>query len=71
LQIGPRPSRHSFVGVVQYQTCLKYSSSSAWNVAQWFLSDVRAQDSAFYGASPNHSATSAFACGEMMWFSHR
>src|SRR5918994_981999 len=68
--MAPRPSRHSFVGVVQYHTCLKYSSSVAWNVSQWSFAAVMAHDFAFDGASPNHSATPAFAFGEMMWFIH-
>jgi hypothetical protein len=34
------------------------------------LSAVRAHDFEFDGASPNHSATAAFAFGEMMWFIH-
>ncbi len=37
---------------------------------QWSLSAVSAQDFLFEGASPNHSATAAFAFGEMMWFIH-
>jgi hypothetical protein len=57
--------------VFQYQTLSKYASSEAWNVAQWFLSAVLSHASLFDGASPNHSATAAFASGEMMWFIHR
>ena len=34
------------------------------------MTAVRAQDFEFAGASPNHSATSAFAWGLMMWFIH-
>ena len=58
------------VGVVQYEIWLKYSSSSAWNVSQWFLTAVRAHDFWLDGASPNHSATAAFAFGLMMWSIH-
>src|SRR5688500_870701 len=37
---------------------------------QWSLFAVSAQDFWFEGASPNHSATPAFAFGEMMWSIH-
>src|SRR5687768_14946421 len=37
-------------------------------MSQWSLFSVRAQDFSLDGASPNHSATAAFASGLMMWF---
>src|SRR5262249_29448629 len=65
-----RPSRHCAIGVVQAQICWKNASSSAWYVAQKFLSEVRAQALLLAGASPNHSATAAFASGDTMWSIH-
>ena len=67
MQTVPRSSPQSATGVVQYQICLKYSSSSAWKVLQWFLSTVRAHAPLLEGASPKYSVAFAFASGEMMW----
>src|SRR5919107_5597093 len=39
-------------------------------MSQWFFTAVSAHDFWLAGASPNHSATAAFAFGEMMWFIH-
>src|SRR4051794_15038062 len=39
-------------------------------MSQWSLASVTAHDFLFAGASPNHSATWAFASGLMMWFIH-
>src|SRR5215208_7712687 len=39
-------------------------------MSQWSFTAVSAQAFWFDGASPNHSATSAFAFGETMWFIH-
>ena len=39
-------------------------------MSQCSLSAVSAHDFSFEGASPNHSATAAFASGLMMWSIH-
>src|SRR5215210_4560748 len=39
-------------------------------MSQWSLAAVSAHDFWLDGASPNHSATAAFAFGEMMWSIH-
>src|SRR4051795_10003720 len=39
-------------------------------MSQWFFTAVSAHAFWLDGASPNHSATSALAFGEMMWFIH-
>src|ERR1044071_5874419 len=39
-------------------------------MAQWSFTAVSAQALRLDGASPNHSATAAFALGEMMWSIH-
>src|SRR4051794_39989578 len=51
--VSVRPSRHSLCGVVQNQMLLKYVSSLAWYVVQWFLSVVSVQAFVLAGASPN------------------
>src|SRR5262245_5276651 len=59
------------MGVVQAQICWKNASSPAWYVVQNVLSEVRSQALLLAGASPNHSATAAFASGDTMWSIHR
>src|SRR4029450_12418596 len=39
-------------------------------MSQCSFTAVSAHDFGFAGASPNHSATAAFASGLMMWFIH-
>src|SRR5688572_3630400 len=60
----------SVVGVVQYQTSVQYSVSAAWKMSQWSGTAVSAHDSLLLGASPNHSATCAFAHGDVIQSIH-
>src|SRR6201995_1458693 len=64
------PSEHSASGVRQYQTRFQKAGSSAWYSLQKFGFSVSSQASSWAGASPNHSATSAFTFGLMIQFIH-
>src|SRR6201991_674482 len=66
---GP-PSLHSGSGVRQYQTRFQKPGSSAWYSLQKFGFSVSSQAFSWAGASPNHSATSAFTFGLMIQFIH-
>src|SRR3954462_1118858 len=70
MQVLPRSSPHCLRGVVQNETLSKYAWSSAWKILQWLGSAVSAHALAFDGASPNHSATCALACGELIQSIH-
>jgi uncharacterized membrane protein len=66
-----RPSRHSAVGVVQYQTSSQYSVSSAWKMSQWSGLDASSQDLLLPGASPKYSAIWMLIGADVMWFTNR
>ena len=60
-----RPSRHSAIGVDQYQICDAYSSSPAWN-ASHDPSERNSHAASFDGASPKYSVAAAFGSGLAM-----